>query len=1148
MEVVHTVNRLTNRKGQCPTTRFKLFGTSSSFVLDTGTNLNIISKYNFLKLFRRPKLAPTFVQAYSFNSKSPIPVLGEFKVTLRSNYRRTRATFLVLDGDADNLLGFTAAMKLGLVSVKDEKVFQEEPTNFHSVLQVTPKEGFDPASVYPSLFKDDIGAFKDIEVVIATDPTVRPVQIPPYPIPIPLIELTREKIMKMWADGIIEPAEGKLLWLSPMHVVPKIDPVTKQLIGVRITSNNKALNKAILLEKRWMPSIATLTHELNGMSWFSKVDLRDAFNQVCISILSRNLTAFSTPWGTFRYCRLNMGLAIASEIFQNILTDILRHIPNQNLATDDIIVYGSTHDECKRYTIMVLEALEKVGATLSNGKCRFMEREIEFFGHTISAQGLKPLECKVNDFLSTGDPRNFKELHSFLGTAGYFSSRTPYQAVNAKGLRALLKKGGSWEWKAMHHDAMNKVKSSLIKENLAHFNPTWITELIVDAGPEGCASFLTQVNPKDPDHRVLIKVSSHAFTAAELNYSHVEKEAFGCVWACYKDHLHLYGTRFNLITDNIGCQKIFEEDIPRRKIPPRLEKLKSKLAVYNAKVIFRPGLSNIADYVSRRSKKIMDERGEKMEDAFTESTRSLAPKKSKKMVNEKIRAVSTLSIEVEPYGMTLEEIALETKRDPVLCELSRCIGKYRSVKRNKRLKEFKMVFEELNNHESGVILKGRLILIPEKMRIRAISYAHEGHLGIVLCKRLLRNRCWWPGIDKMVELEVGDCPACQANVDTTVHEPLISTPFPGNKLGLTSIDFSSKTPTGEYLLVTYYESGRLPEVKLSRTMTSEDAIRICTRVFREHGIPQVVKSDNGPAFKSDEFAAFAKRMGFRHHKVTPLNPEANGAVERFMRPINKSIRCAMVEGKPWKNEVAKMLRNYRATPHSATGVSPDVYMTGTDKFGKIPTLNGEAKGVDLQVFAKANDDKAKARSKLYADKYQHAQSVRFEVGGRVMHKWERPTKHTPLFDPMPYTIESIKGNMISVKRKGHSITRNSRFFKGITERCYERAMELKKITKKVGLEPIASMLVSRSEPENGTVIWDDTGDEDVTADESMIPEHEMEMEYSRVDRTLNGDISDVRAEGRPTRIKTKTVLFDANRQANASIGNGAKRLVDREPN
>ena len=429
----------------------------------------------------------------------------------------------------------------------------------------------------------------------------------------------------------------------------------------------------------------------------------------------------------------------------------------------------------------------------------------------------------MEDFLSTGDPRNVKELHSFLGTAGYFSSRTPYQAENAKCLRALLTKGGEWEWHPMHREAMDKVKKILIKENLAHFNPKWITELIVDAGPEGCASFLTQVNPADPNHRVLIRCSSHAFTAAELNYSHVEKEAFGCVWACFKDHLHLYGTRFNLITDNIGCQKIFEEDIPRRKIPPRLEKLKSKLAVYNAKVIFRPGLSNIADYMSRRSKKIMDAKGEKPEDTITlaNTKTSKAPKKSSKMVNAKIRAISTAEVDDKEYGMTMAEIVTESKADAKMVELAKAIGGYRSIKRNKRLKDYVRVFDELANHESGVVVRGKLIVLPKKLWQRAVSYAHEGHLGIVLCKRLLRNRCWWPGMDAMVETEVEGCIACQANIDNTVHEPLISTQFPEKRLGLASIDFSSKTPTGEYLLVTVYESGRLPEVKLSRSMTSE---------------------------------------------------------------------------------------------------------------------------------------------------------------------------------------------------------------------------------------------------------------------------------------------------------------------------------------
>ena len=519
---MRTINRLKNRTDQCPTTTFKLCGKSTSCIIDTGTNLNIISKKTFTNLLFKPRLHQSFVSAFGFNAKIPIPILGEFKVTLRCNYKRTRATFLVLDGCADNLLGYRAAVKLGLVEIKNDKISQEyesphrlngdirdiyqiKPVNIDikQASQVHDKIGaqdtlgvkFNPKLDYEGLFKLQIGHLKDIEVVIETDPGVRPMQIPPYPIPLPLLSLTKDKIMKMWSDNIIEPAAGKLSWLSPMHVVPKLDPVTKELLGVRITSNNKALNKSIILEKRWMPSIKTLTHELSGMACFSKIDLKDAFNQVLISEGSRNLTAFSTPWGVFRYCRLNMGLSIASELFQNILGDILRHIPNQKLATDDIIVYGIDYKECEKYTLMVLDALKAAEATLSEEKCVFMAPEVSFFGHKISKDGLQPLECKVRDFLEMEEPRSFKELHSFLGTAGYFSSRSPYQAVDTKCLRALLTKSGAWEWKETHGMAMDKVKRSIIKDKLAHFSPYWVTELIVDAGPEGCASFLTQVDP-----------------------------------------------------------------------------------------------------------------------------------------------------------------------------------------------------------------------------------------------------------------------------------------------------------------------------------------------------------------------------------------------------------------------------------------------------------------------------------------------------------------------------------------------------------------------------------------------------------------------------------------------------------------------------
>ena len=67
----------------------------------------------------------------------------------------------------------------------------------------------------------------------------------------------------------------------------------------------------------------------------------------------------------------------------------------------------------------------------------------------------------------------------------------------------------------------------MIKSRTANFNLLWITELKVGAGPEGCAAYLTQVNPKDLKDSVLFNCMSHEFTSAEFDYRHVEKEAFG---------------------------------------------------------------------------------------------------------------------------------------------------------------------------------------------------------------------------------------------------------------------------------------------------------------------------------------------------------------------------------------------------------------------------------------------------------------------------------------------------------------------------------------------------------------------------------------------------------------------------------------------
>ena len=89
------------------------------------------------------------------------------------------------------------------------------------------------------------------------------------------------------------------------------------------------------------------------------------------------------------------------------------------------------------------------------------------------------------------------------------------------------------------------------------------------------------------------------------------------------------------------------------------------------------------------------------------------------------------------YKMTLKEIVAETAKDEVLLELWKRVGKVESISKFKKLKEFNNIFKELIRHKSGVLLRNDLIVMPTSLRVRAIKYAHEGHLGIVLCKRLL---------------------------------------------------------------------------------------------------------------------------------------------------------------------------------------------------------------------------------------------------------------------------------------------------------------------------------------------------------------------------------------------------------------------------
>ena len=115
------------------------------------------------------------------------------------------------------------------------------------------------------------------------------------------------------------------------------------------------------------------------------------------------------------------------------------------------------------------------------------------------------------------------------------------------------------------------------------------------------------------------------------------------------------------------------------------------------------------------------------------------------------------------------------------------------IKRSTRrlVKSYQQLQDELTASVDGdTILRGHRLIIPAALQTKAVDLAHEGHQGIVKTKALLREKIWFPGIDKMVERRVKSCIPCQASVPETKREPLKMSPLPTAPWTEISVDFA----------------------------------------------------------------------------------------------------------------------------------------------------------------------------------------------------------------------------------------------------------------------------------------------------------------------------------------------------------------------
>jgi hypothetical protein len=123
---------------------------------------------------------------------------------------------------------------------------------------------------------------------------------------------------------------------------------------------------------------------------------------------AQKLCTIVFPWnmGKYKYKRLPMGIKIAPDDFQNIISKLVQDMEYVKTYLDDllILINSSFKDHLLKLE-MVLARLSTAGMRVNISKSNFSAEQIENLGYWITRQGIQSIRNKVEAILNIKAPK-----------------------------------------------------------------------------------------------------------------------------------------------------------------------------------------------------------------------------------------------------------------------------------------------------------------------------------------------------------------------------------------------------------------------------------------------------------------------------------------------------------------------------------------------------------------------------------------------------------------------------------------------------------------------------------------------------------------------------------------------------------------------
>ncbi|UYV70481.1 K02A2.6-like, partial [Cordylochernes scorpioides] len=819
-------------------------GKEICFKLDSGAEVNVLP-YTFTRQMKGLEIFQTNRKLTSYTGHE-IKIKGIATLNCKTKNKTESLEFFIADGYYQPILGIEAIEKLSLIKKCDAVQIQQN----NSAKEILNR--------HKNIF-EGIGRLP-IEHKIRLNENTTPVIAPSRKIPFSIREKVKAELERMEKLDIIEKVEEPSEWTHPIVVVQKPSG------DVRICMDPRELNKYVQRERYILPTAETIFSELKGATVFSVFDASSAFWQVPLDKESTNLCTIATPFGRFRFKRLPYGLNSASEVFQRCINNILSGLQGTACYMDDILIYGSTMEEHNRNLETVLRRLEENNVKLNAKKQQIAVDKVNFLGHIISRDGIAIQASRAEAIQKLKRPENKTEVQRFLGMVTYLGKFIPNLSDKTAPLRKLISNKSEWKFGGEEIDCFKKLKDMVSNAPiLTFFDPTKPITISSDASQYGIGTVLMQGGHA-------IEYASFSLNATQRKYAQIEKELLAIVFGCERFQYYIWGNDVIVETDHKPLLSIVKK--PLEKLSPRLQRMVLRLMRFQISLKFTPGKNMfVADHLSRDPLK--DEVDTSYLEGQTESVHMLLV-----TTDEKIKRLQK-----------------ETHGDHTLIQLIEYAKNGWPKYKTKVCDEAKPYwqFQDEIHVSDGIVYKGNCIMVPSTLRKEILQVVHSSHQGIAASKEKARSAFYWPSMITQVENEVEKCRTCQEYSRKNPEESRIAHEIPEFPWEKIAVDFMEVSGTSSILVVDYHS--KFVEIrKLSSKRETETIMQLKT-IFRTHGIPRTLVSDNGPPFNSTGLKNFAQKYEFKHQTSSPKYPRSNGQVERTIQTIKGLIIKAVKSGR-----------------------------------------------------------------------------------------------------------------------------------------------------------------------------------------------------------------------------------------------------------